>query len=71
MIASSAPDNYECPICFGIQGSDSSKTLIKPSDFVYKDELVTALVNTFFIGQNAGHVIIVPNDHYENMSHLP
>ena len=71
MIVSKAPDNYECPICFGIHSSDSSKTLIRPNDFVYRDDLVTALVNSFFVGQNAGHVIIVPNEHYENIYTLP
>ncbi len=71
MTTSHAPDNYECPICLGLQGSDSPKTLIKPSDFVYRDGLVSAFINTFFMGKNAGHVIVVPNAHYENIYTLP
>lgn len=71
MIASNAPENYECPICLGLQDSGSPKTLIKPTDFVYRDELVSAFINSFFMGKNAGHVIIVPNKHYENIYTLP
>jgi histidine triad (HIT) family protein len=71
MIPSNAPENYECPICLGLQGSGSPKTLIKPTDFVYKDELVTAFINTFFMGKNAGHVIVVPNEHFESLYTLP
>lgn len=71
MITSNAPEHYECPICLGLESSDSPKTLIKPADFVYKDDLVSAFINTFFMGKNAGHVIIVPNDHYESIYTLP
>ena len=70
-IKTNIPENYECPICLGIQGSDSSKTLVKPTDFVYRDELVSAFVNSFFMGKNAGHVIVVPNKHFENIYTLP
>jgi histidine triad (HIT) family protein len=70
-IKSNAPDNYECPICPGLGGSDSPKTLVKPTDFVYRDDLVSAFINSFFMGENAGHVIVVPNKHYENIYELP
>jgi len=70
-IPSNAPENYKCPICLGIQESDSLDTLIKPTDFVYKDDLVTAFINTFFMGKNAGHVIVVPNKHFESIYTLP
>lgn len=70
-VRSNAPENYECPICLGLDGSDSPKTLIKPTDFVYRDDLVSAFINTFFMGKNAGHVIVVPNKHYESIYTLP
>ncbi len=66
-----APKNYECPICIGLKGEENDKTLIRNSDFVYKDELVSAFVNSFFIQNNKGHVIIVPNLHFENLYDLP
>lgn len=70
-IKSNAPEGYECPICLGLQGSDSPKTLIQSTDVVYKDDLVSALINTFFLGENSGHVMVVPNEHFENIYTLP
>jgi len=70
-LPSRAPQDYQCPICFGFAGDTSPATLIRPSDVVYKDELVTVLINSFFMGKNAGHVIVVPNEHFENLYVLP
>lgn len=66
-----APKDYICPICLGVQGVENDHTLIHPSDFVYKDDQVSALINSFWIGENKGHVIIVPNEHYENIYEIP
>lgn len=44
---------------------------MKQADFVYKDELVSAVVNSFFVGKNPGHVIVVPSKHHENIYELP
>lgn len=66
-----APADYKCPICIGLQGIQNEHTLIAPTDFVYKDQWVSAFINSFFIGKNPGHVIVVPNQHYENIYHLP
>lgn len=68
---SNAPKDYICPICLGIQGIESDKTLLKQGDIVLKDELVTVFINSFFMGKNAGHVIIVPNKHFENVYDIP
>ncbi len=68
---SHASQDYKCPICPAIMGIESKDTLITQSDIVYKDELVTAFINSFFIGNNPGHVIIVPNEHFENIYDLP
>lgn len=66
-----APENYKCPICLGVNGIENSDTLIAQTDIVYKDDLATAFISSFFIGNNPGHVIIVPNEHYENLYDLP
>ncbi len=68
---SHAPKDYDCPICLGIQGVETDKTLLKLEDIVYIDELVTAFINSFWIKNNPGHVIVVPNTHYENIYDLP
>jgi histidine triad (HIT) family protein len=44
---------------------------MKPTDIVYKDGLVTGFINSFFMGKNAGHVILVPNEHFESIYTLP
>lgn len=60
-----------CPICLGVNKSESEATLMRPTDIIYKDELVTAFINSFFVGKNAGHAIVVPNEHFENIYDLP
>ncbi len=66
-----APQNYKCPICVAIKGIESEDTLIRQADIIYQDELVTAFIGSFFIRNNPGHIIIVPNEHYENIYELP
>lgn len=66
-----APDNYTCPICLGVEGVESKDTLLQQQDLVYRDDLVSVFVNSFFIGKNPGHVIVVPNQHFENLYDLP
>ncbi len=66
-----ASPDYKCPICIAINGFENEDTLIRQGDIVYKDELVTAFISSFFIGNNSGHVIIVPNTHFENIYTLP
>jgi histidine triad (HIT) family protein len=66
-----APTQYVCPICLAIDGKETEETLIRQSDIVYNDELVTAFISSFFIGNNPGHVIIVPKKHFENIYDLP
>ena len=65
------PENYKCPICIALKGIENEDTLIRQSDIIYKDELVTAFISSFFIGINLGHIIIVPNEHFENIYDLP
>lgn len=71
MIRSNAPEDYICPICLGVNKSESTDTLMCPTDIIYKDELITAFISSFFIGKNAGHAIVVPNEHFENIYDLP
>lgn len=71
MIKSNTTENYVYPICLGIKEEESPKTLMKPGDVVYKDDLITGFINSFFVGKNAGHVILVPNEHFESIYTLP
>lgn len=66
-----APINYTCPICLGIKGIENEQTLLKQVDLVYKNDTVSAFINSFWIGKNDGHVIVVPNEHFENIYEMP
>lgn len=68
---SNAPTGYNCPICAGLRQPGGPDTMIESGDFVYRDEHVSAIINTFFWGHNPGHVIVVPNEHHENIYTLP
>jgi histidine triad (HIT) family protein len=62
-----APSNYICPICLTIQGTENEHTMAKQADIVYRDEFVLVFVNSKFIKNNPGHVIVVPTAHFENI----
>lgn len=66
-----APTDYICPICVGIQGNEDERTMIRKSDIVYRDDLVTVFIGSFFVGNNPAQPIVVPNTHYENLYELP
>lgn len=66
-----APSNYICPICSAIEGIEDDRTMIRSSDIVFHDEVVTVFIGSFFVGNNPGHPIIVPNHHFENLYDLP
>ena len=68
---SHAPKGYRCPICLGVQGIENEHTLLMQNDLVYKDELVSVFINSFWIKTVEAHVIVVPNDHIENLYDVP
>ncbi|MET3728223.1 histidine triad (HIT) family protein [Fictibacillus halophilus] len=68
------PQNYTCPFCLVVQGiEDPNNKLVqsKQKDIIFQDEYVTALIATLWWPNNKGHVIIIPNRHYENIFDLP
>jgi len=66
-----APKDYICPLCLTAKGIENENTMAKKADVFYQDDLVFAMVNSKFVGKNPGHVIVCPNDHYENIYDLP
>ena len=66
-----APQEYKCPICLAIEGIESEDTMMKQDDIFYRDDLVMAVINSKFVGNNPGHAIVVPLKHYENLYELP
>lgn len=63
-----APKNYVCPFCNLLKGID---VLSKQSDIVYQDKHITAFISSHWWPNNPGHVLIIPNKHYENIYELP
>ncbi len=64
-----APKDYVCPLCLIAAGSGDVPT--QPSDVVYRDEWVTAFIALHWWPNNAGHVIVIPNQHIENIYDMP
>ena len=66
-----APENYLCPFCLLIQGIENEHVYSVPSDIIYQDTAVTAFVSSHQWPNNLGNVIVVPNQHFENIYDLP
>ena len=65
------PDEYRCPFCSIVAGQDSHDDWNKQSDVVLRADLATAFVSPQWWPQNYGHVLVVPNGHYENVYEIP
>jgi histidine triad (HIT) family protein len=68
---SHAPEGYCCPFCVFLSGGPEEETWLRASDLVFRDRQVAAFVSPEWWPRNPGHVLIVPNDHYENLYDLP
>ena len=66
-----APDDYTCPFCRLAQGEDVGGKGSVQDDVVYRDADVTAFIASSWWPNNRGHVLIVPNQHFENIYDLP
>ena len=69
---SHAPFAYICPFCLFASGDFSSEVLLSTrNDLVYEDEQIMSFVSSHQWPANAGHVLIIPREHYENIYDLP
>ena len=66
-----APPGYICPFCLLVQGKGSIESQLKQTDIVIQTSDVTAFMATRKYPTNPGHVLIVPNEHFENIYDLP
>lgn len=66
-----APPEYACPFCFLVQGKESVESHLKQKDIVFQSVDVTAFMATRKYPNNQGHVLIIPNEHFENIYDLP
>jgi histidine triad (HIT) family protein len=65
-VYSHEPAGYECPFCAVVAGADNPPWVLQ-RDIVYRDEETTAWVNGRWWPNNPGAVILVPNQHIENI----
>jgi len=68
---SHTPKNYICPFCLLVQGIENEHNSIKQSDIVYRNDQVTSFIGLRKWLNNAGHVLTIPNEHFENIYELP
>jgi len=65
------PPDYRCVFCLIAQGLFGGEVWTVEADIVFRDDSVTALISPEQWPRNPGHVLIVPNAHYENLYDLP
>jgi histidine triad (HIT) family protein len=58
-----------CPFCQLVAGGEDERRTQR--DVVRRDTLATAFVSPRWWPKNHGHVLVVPNAHYENLYDLP
>lgn len=66
-----APSDYVCPFCLLVQGKESVESQLKSTDIVFRNVDITAFMATRKYPNNQGHVLIIPNEHFENIFDLP
>lgn len=66
-----APQSYDCPFCDVVRRIPRPRPYTQPDDIVFQNELVTAFIAAGWWPNNPGHVLIVPNEHFENLYELP
>ncbi len=66
-----APADYVCPFCLVALGQENEHLLTRQSDIVFRDDALTAFICSHQFAQNAGHALIIPKTHYENIYELP
>ena len=64
------PKDYICPFCLIVEGVENEHLYTKQADIVYKNNFVTAFISSGWWKNNKGHVIIIPNNHFENIYDL-
>lgn len=68
-VPSHQPAGYICPFCGIVAGRDSDWNA--QSDVVFRDERTTAFVCPRWWEAAPGHVLVVPNEHLENIYAVP
>ena len=65
------PENYVCPFCLIVEGVENDVVWTKQDDVVLRNDLATAFICATWWPNNPGHLIVIPNQHFENIFDLP
>lgn len=65
-----SPENYICPLCQISRGERTEKGDQELS-VIYRDKFLTVFIAGKWWKSNLGHVIIIPNEHIENIYDMP
>lgn len=68
---SHAPPGYQCPFCLLLNKIENDQVYSRQSDIVYQDDRVTAFVASHQYKGNWPNILVIPNEHYENVYELP
>jgi len=66
-----APLDYDCPFCRFAKNIGDEQNFVKQTDKIFQNEKVAAFLATRMMPKNPGHVLIIPNQHFENIYDLP
>ena len=66
-----APPHYHCPFCTIAAGLEADFCYTKADDVVLRTAFVTGFISSHWWPRNAGHLILIPNTHHENIYDLP
>lgn len=65
-----APKEYVCPLCQIAKGEETEKGR-QEEDVIFRDKFITCFIAGKWWRSNPGHVIIIPNQHIENIYDMP
>ena len=68
-MTSHQPPGYTCPFCAVVAGRDTSWNA--QSDVVFRDAATTAFISPKWWDAAPAHVLVVPNEHFENVYVIP
>lgn len=68
-IQSHAPTGWECIFCLIANGGETKRT--KRDAIVLQSDTMTAFVASHWWPNNPGHVLVIPNQHTENIYDFP
>jgi histidine triad (HIT) family protein len=65
------PSDYNCFFCCLVNKIECADNDLQQSDIVHQNQEVTAFMAMRRFPKNPGHVLVIPNQHFENIYDLP